>query len=114
MINWTPQMDRYFIDLVLEKLHSGNKVDHTFEDLEWVEMIASFNKRFGPCFDKYVLETRLICLMNQYRDIRNLLAQQGFAWDDAQQMVTAADDAWEAYIKVRFFINIIKTIFNLK
>lgn len=102
MIDWTPPMDRYFIDLILEQMHSGNKVDHTFEDQVWTQMISSFNEKFGPSYDKYVLENRFVCLMNQYIDIRNLLNQQGFAWDDTQQIVAAADGAWEAYIKVKF------------
>lgn len=99
MTDWTHPMDRYFIDLILEQMHSGNKVDHTFEDQVWTQMISSFNEKFGPSYDKYVLENRFICLMNQYFDIRNLLNQQGFTWDDTQQIVAAADDAWEAYIK---------------
>lgn len=100
MIDWTPPMDRYFIDLITDQMHRGNRVDHTFEDQAWIDMISSFNEKFGVSYDKHVLEDRFIYLMNQYIDIRNLLNHQGFAWDEIQHMVVAGNDAWEGYIKV--------------
>ncbi|XP_059640663.1 L10-interacting MYB domain-containing protein [Cornus florida] len=99
MIDWTPPMDRHFIDLMLELLHQGNKVEHTFNEQAWVHMIVSFHEKFGLQYDRCVLENRYMHLMKQYIDISSLLNQNGFAWDEAHQIVAADDDAWEAYIK---------------
>lgn len=95
-------MDRYFIGLMLEQVHEGNKVDHTFNEQAWAQMLVLFNQTFGLQCDKYVLEDRYICLTKQYDDVSNLLNLSGFAWDETQQMVTADDEVWEACIKVHF------------
>lgn len=98
--DWTPQMDRYFIDLMMKQMNGGNKIGHTFTEQSWAQMIEAFNVKFGLQCDKYILESRYICLMRQHDDICNLLKHGGFVWDEAQQMVMGADDAWEAYVKV--------------
>ncbi|KAK9207790.1 hypothetical protein WN944_000137 [Citrus x changshan-huyou] len=97
--DWTPQMDRYFIDLMMKQMNGGNKIGHTFTEQSWAQMIEAFNVKFGLQCDKYILESRYICLMRLHDDICNLLKHGGFVWDEAQQMVMGADDAWEAYVK---------------
>ncbi|XP_021899032.1 uncharacterized protein LOC110815515 isoform X1 [Carica papaya] len=99
VIEWTSQMDSYFIDIMLEQVHRGNKIGHTFSRQAWVWMTASFNEKFGFICDKYILEDHFLRLMKEYMNITNILCQNGFAWDESQQMVAADDDVWEAYIK---------------
>ncbi|KAK3211208.1 hypothetical protein Dsin_015914 [Dipteronia sinensis] len=96
---WTPPMDRYFIDLLIEQINEGNKIDHTFNEQSWAHIVGAFNEKFGLQCDKYILESRYFCLMKQHNDICNLLKHGGFVWDDTQQMVMGSDDAWETYIK---------------
>ncbi|KAF8400481.1 hypothetical protein HHK36_013779 [Tetracentron sinense] len=96
---WTPSMDRYFIDLMLEQVHEGNKNDYTFKEQAWTHMVSLFNEEFQLHYDKYVLESRYISLMKQCNDIKNLLNQSEFAWDEIRQIVTANDDVWDAYVK---------------
>jgi hypothetical protein len=98
-------MDQYFIDLMLEQLHRGNKIGHTYNEQAWTWMIALFNKKFGLFCDKDVLQDRYLSLMKVYTDVMDLLNRNGFAWDGSYQMVTANDEVWEAYIKVQFFIH---------
>jgi hypothetical protein len=97
-------MDQYFIDLMLEQLHRGNKIGHTYNEQAWTWMVALFNKKFGLLCDKDVLQDRYLSLMKVYTDVMDLLNLNGFAWDESYQMVTADDEVWEAYIKVQFFI----------
>ncbi|XP_062144294.1 uncharacterized protein LOC133851750 isoform X2 [Alnus glutinosa] len=98
-IDWTRQMDQYFIDLMLEQLHRGNKIGHTYNEQAWTWMVALFNKKFGLLCDKDVLQDRYLSLMKVYTDVMDLLNLNGFAWDESYQMVTADDEVWEAYIK---------------
>ncbi|CAL5433397.1 unnamed protein product [Camellia sinensis] len=96
---WQPPMDRYFIDLMLEHLQKGNQIDGLFHKHAWMEMIASFNARFGFKYDIEVLKNRYKTLRRQYNVIKNLLDLDGFFWDETRQMVAADDCVWQDYIK---------------
>ncbi|PIN17903.1 hypothetical protein CDL12_09429 [Handroanthus impetiginosus] len=97
---WTPTMERYFIDLMLEHIHRGNRIGHTFNKQAWTDMLAIFNAKFGSQYDKDVLKGRYTNLWKLFNDIKNLLGQNGFSWDETRQMVVADDHIWDAYIKI--------------
>ncbi|KAK6137121.1 hypothetical protein DH2020_029130 [Rehmannia glutinosa] len=88
---WTPTMERYFIDLMLEHIHRGNRVGHTFNKQAWTDMLAVFNAKFGSQYDKDVLKGRYTNLWKLFNDIKNILCQNGFSWDETRQMVVADD-----------------------
>lgn len=99
---WTPTMERFFIDLMLEHMHRGNRVGHTFNKQAWTDMLTVFNAKFGSQYDKDVLKSRYTNLWKQFNDVKDLLGQSGFSWDETRQMVVADDFVWSAYIKVHF------------
>lgn len=98
---WTPPMDRYLIDLLLDQVHRGNKLGQTFISQAWIDMVTSFNAQFKSCYDKDVLKNRYKHLRRQYNDIKILLEHSGFSWDEAREMIIAEDHVWDAYTKVR-------------
>lgn len=107
---WTPTMERYFIDLMLEQMNKGNRIGHTFNKKAWTDMLSVFNTKFGSQYDKDVLKSRYTNMWKQFNDIKNLLSQSGFCWDETQQMVVADDYVWDAYIKVHYFFLFIHVI----
>ncbi|KAF8376838.1 hypothetical protein HHK36_031504 [Tetracentron sinense] len=99
--NWTPDMDRYFIDLMLEQVGRGNRIDdHLFSKRAWKHMTALFNAKVGFQYEKDVLKNRHKTMRNLYKAIKKLLDQSGFSWDETRQMVTADNNVWDDYIKV--------------
>lgn len=100
---WTPPMDRYLIDLLLEQVHKGNKLGLTFISKAWIDMITSFNARFSTSHDKDVLKNRFKHFKRQFNEIKVLLEQDGFSWDETREMVVAEDDIWDVYTKVSCF-----------
>ncbi|WCJ43189.1 L10-interacting MYB domain-containing protein [Euphorbia peplus] len=97
--NWTPVMERYFIDLMLDQMHRGNRMGHTFNKQAWTDMLTVFNAKFGTKYDRDIFKTRYTNLWKQYNDVKNILDQNGFSWDDARKMVIADDGVWDAFIK---------------
>lgn len=102
--NWTPVMERYFVDLMLNQVHRGNRMGHTFNKQAWNDMLITFNANFGSPYDVNVLKARYTSLWKQFNDMKNLLDQNGFYWDNTRQMVVAEKHVWDAYIKVLYFI----------
>ncbi|KAK7259268.1 hypothetical protein RIF29_24870 [Crotalaria pallida] len=98
---WTPEMDRYFVDLLLEQVGSGGKFDdHLFSKRAWKHMSSVFNAKFKFQYEKDVLKNRYKTLRNLYRGVRNILSQPGFSWDEKRKMVTADNNVWDEYLKV--------------
>ncbi|XP_042476543.1 L10-interacting MYB domain-containing protein-like [Macadamia integrifolia] len=98
-IDWTPTMDNYFVELMRDQVHKGNKIGNTFKKRSWVHMITSFNTKFGFQYEKDVLKNRYRGLRRQYSTIKVLLGQSGFGWDKTRQMISADDNVWDDYIK---------------
>lgn len=99
-------MDHCLIDLLLDQVLRGNKIGQGFITQAWIEMVTSFNMKFGSHFDKDVLKNRYRHLRRQYNDITSLLEYSGFCWDDTREMVTAEDYVWDSYIQVQNAISL--------
>lgn len=106
---WTPNMEHYFIDLLVDQMHRGNRIGHTFNKHAWTDMLVMFNSKFATQYEKDVLKNRYTNLWKQFNDIKNLLNQNGFSWDESRQMVTADDYVWDAYVKVHPDASVYKT-----
>lgn len=111
---WTPEMDRYFVDLMLEQVWDGGRIDdHLFRQQAWEQMTSMFNAKFNFQYEKDILKNRHKTLRNLYRDVKNILAQPGFCWDEKRNMVTADNHVWDEYLKVsnfEFILNVLNII----
>lgn len=100
---WTPEMDQYFIELMLEQVKKGNRFDdHLFSKRAWKLMSSSFTEKFKFPYGKDVLKNRHKTLRNLFKSVKNLLREDGFSWDETKQMVVAGSSVWDVYLKVRF------------
>lgn len=98
--DWTLAMDRYFVKLMLDQLKKGNKTNNAFKKQAWKDMLTLFNAKFGSQYGKNFLKHRYKKLLKYYSDVRSLLQEKGFSWDEKRQRITAGDDIWDYYIKV--------------
>ncbi|KAI3883256.1 hypothetical protein MKW92_000388 [Papaver armeniacum] len=107
--NWTPPMDNFFIEIMIEHVKKGYKIGKTFHRETWLYMLELFNNKFGLQLDKEVLKNRYKKLRTQYNAI-NVLLDNGFQWDEARQLVTADDSVWDDYLQVFFTTRRMSTI----
>lgn len=98
--NWTPAMETYFIDILLVQLHRGNRMGYTFNKQAWNKMLTLFNAKFGFFYDINILKCRYTALRMQFSNIKNLLDQNEFSWNETRQMMVVNINVWDAYIKV--------------
>ena len=103
-MHWSLEMDGYFIDLMLEVVGKVKNIDYN-DDLMWTNIIASFKERFGLVFNQDSFRRHFKSLEKQYFDLKNILKQRGFWWDERRHSVIAYDDTWSAYIKVSFSLS---------
>ena len=68
-IEWTPAMDQYFIELMLDNLRKGNKSKNTFNKQAWNDMLGSFNAKFCFQYGKGFLRRRYRKLLKHYSDV---------------------------------------------
>lgn len=99
-IDWSPMMDRVFVELMLDQVRKGNKAGRTFTRQAWGDMAESFNNRFGCHYGKVVLKNRFNVLSRHYSSINELLGKEGFSWDKTQHKVVANDHVWQKCIRV--------------
>jgi len=99
-IDWSPMMDRVFVELMLDQVRKGNKSGRTFTRQAWGDMAESFNNRFGCHYGKVVLKNRFNVLSRHYSSINELLGKEGFSWDKTQHKVVANDQVWQKCIRV--------------
>ncbi|KAL3818312.1 hypothetical protein ACJIZ3_004217 [Penstemon smallii] len=96
---WTPTMDRYFVEIMVEQVHNGYKNNTIFRTIAWRNMVVLFNKKFGLSVEMDFLKNRIKKLRLKYHTLKSLLDHEGFVWDDTRQMVKADDLVWDEYIK---------------
>ncbi|KAG4982484.1 L10-interacting MYB domain-containing protein [Glycine soja] len=88
-IDWSPMMDQFFVELMVDQVCKGNKIGTTFRRKAWVDMTESFNKRFLCHYGRIVLRNRFNVLRRHYCSINVLLGKEGFIWDKTQHKVVA-------------------------
>ena len=63
-------------------MHRGDRIGHTFNKQSWTDMLTMFNAYFGSPYDEKVLKSHYTNLWTEFNDVKSLVDQNGFSWDD--------------------------------
>ncbi|KAM7513857.1 hypothetical protein LguiA_003440 [Lonicera macranthoides] len=97
---WTNEMDRWLSKILVKHVRKGYKSDNIIKPAAYAAAVAELNGRFELDLTKDHIKNRLKTWKKQYVALKEILAQNGFKWSEAQKMVVATDVAWNDYIKV--------------
>lgn len=93
-------MDHHFVKLMLGQVRKGNMSSNRFKRRAWKDLVILFNAKFRTKYGESFLKHRYKKLSKYYINVKNLLEESGFSWDERQQKILADDDIWDRYIKV--------------
>ncbi|XP_038715902.1 L10-interacting MYB domain-containing protein-like [Tripterygium wilfordii] len=89
---WT---DKTFVDLLIEQMQQNSVSDKR----AWKHIREEFNKRTGLKFGEQQLRNHQSVLRRLHNNIKSLLDQNSFSWNDALHMVIDDDEVWNSYVK---------------
>ncbi|KAK6936898.1 Myb/SANT-like domain [Dillenia turbinata] len=98
-IIWTHEMDFFLTQTLVEQVKMGNKVDKILKPAAYTAAVRALNENFGLDMNKVHIKSRLKTWKKLYALVKELLAHNGFEWDEKQKMVVATASSWNDYIK---------------
>ncbi|KAL4192011.1 hypothetical protein AMTRI_Chr06g170120 [Amborella trichopoda] len=96
---WNAHQDDYFIDLMVNEVSRGRKTGGVFHKDAWNAMTKAMKAKYGEDFDKDRLRNRLKTIKGQYSNVKQLLQQSGFWWNEETKMVTGDEAVWDDFIQ---------------
>lgn len=93
---WSAPLDKILLDLLIEQT-GQNKMSNK---KAWKHIREEFNYKTGLQFDGEQLRNHQNVLKRLYNNIKSVLDQSGFSWDNSRNMVMADDELWEKYTTV--------------
>lgn len=97
---WTNGLTKIFVDLLVDQVQRGNRLNNSFSKKAWQIMCDDFYRKTSLRWDKEQLKNRYAVLRRQYAIVNSLLDQSKFSLDESTGVITANDEEWAKCIKV--------------
>jgi len=96
---WDFERREYLLDSLIAQSALGKKTDGAsgWKKEAWESIRKSLNEKFNLRFTVKQLKEAFNNLKKDYQIVKELRGLSGFGWDDANELVTAASDIWDAY-----------------
>ncbi|KAI9452920.1 Myb/SANT-like DNA-binding domain-containing protein [Lactarius psammicola] len=102
---WSCVDEATLVHTLAEQKTKGNWGDNNPKKSAWtaceIALAGSEKVSGGSAKAQPVIKSRWQRLKQEFDIVKKLRGLSGFGWDDAQQMVTASDEVWEDYLKVK-------------
>lgn len=97
---WRGNIERIFIDIMINEVNKGNMAAGTFNTNTWRRMLLEVNSQGKRNFNLKQLKQKFNRLRATHRDFSNLLKHTGFSWNAETNTVTALEETWQNYTRV--------------
>ncbi|XP_052192342.1 uncharacterized protein At2g29880 [Diospyros lotus] len=96
---WSVAMDKCLIEALAIQARNGNKIDKCFNENAYTAACVAVNSRFNLSLNNQKVINRLKTIKKRYKIMRDMLSQDGFAWNPNSKMIECDnDDLWKRYI----------------
>uniref|UniRef100_A0A2N9GZZ6 Myb/SANT-like domain-containing protein n=1 Tax=Fagus sylvatica TaxID=28930 RepID=A0A2N9GZZ6_FAGSY len=92
---WPPQIEKLFIDLIVEECIKENMPDGVFKRFTWNIMVTKLNACANRSFNHKQLKTKFNRLRIRHRIFSQLLEHTGMGWNPVTNTVTASEEVWQ-------------------
>lgn len=94
-VNWTQDIRKILIDIVLEHVQSGNIfTDSGFKSKTWQDITTEFNKRTSLMYSKIQLQSQFSELKKSYLTFKALKENSGFGFDEVRILLFIFEYSW--------------------
>ena len=97
---WAPQLEKLFIDIMLEEINKGNMANGQFRSDTWKKMLATLNELGKRSFTMTQFKGKFNRMHLLHREFSTLINQTGFGWDVETNIVHALEESWQNYCRV--------------
>ena len=97
---WPPNVEKLFIELMLEELMKGNMHEGNFHKRIWEKILQELNKQSNRNYRLLQLKTKFARLRQRHRIFSQLLQHTGLGWDAETNTVSGSDEVWRNVIAV--------------
>ncbi|KAK4590389.1 hypothetical protein RGQ29_020799 [Quercus rubra] len=96
---WAPQLEKLFIDIMLEEINKGNMANGQFKSDTWKKMLATLNELGKRSFTMTLFKGKFNRMHLLHREFSTLISQTGFGWDAETNTVHALEESWQNYCR---------------
>ena len=97
---WAPQLEKLFIDIMLEEINKGNMANRQFRSDTWKKMLATLNELGKRSFTMTQFKGKFNRMRLLHHEFSTLINQTGFGWDVETNIVHALEESWQNYCRV--------------
>ncbi|POO00740.1 Myb/SANT-like domain containing protein, partial [Trema orientale] len=98
---WGPTVEKILIDIMVDQVNTGNMRNGQFSSNTWSKILEKLQSKSQRMFSMKQVKQKYNRLRTKYREFTELLKQTGFGWDRETNTVTATEEIWQNYIRVR-------------
>ena len=97
---WAPQLEKLFIDIMLEEINKGNMANRQFRSDTWKKMLATLNELGKRSFTMTQFKGKFNRMRLLHHEFSTLINQTGVGWDVETNIVHALEESWQNYCRV--------------